>query len=235
MIIHRMAPVLIADNKQADDKDPDAVVIFLTAPRQPGLPTKEYYNNTNTLRSYTDMIGQVLEGLLKEATPNTTTNIDHEKGRSPQLGLESGNLVRSLVEFETELAAATPSQENAEDVTKYYNPRTLEETSALLPQISIQYLIQRQAPGFTPDKIIVGSPSYLKAVSTILQNASKETIQAYLVWKTVQAYGKNIEDEAVKPLLRFKNQLLGKDPEASEERWRTCVKHVDSGLGKPSS
>ena len=235
MIVHRTASFLTADDKQADDKDPDAIVIFLTAPRQPGLPTKEYYNNTNILRSYAETIGQVLESLLKEATPNTTTNIDCEQWRLPQLGVESGTLVRSLVEFETKLAEATPSQENAEDVTKYYNPRTLEETSALLPQISIQYLIQRQAPGFTPDKIIVGSPSYLNAVSTILQNASKETIQAYLVWKTVQAYGKNIEDDAVKPLLRFKNQLLGKDPEASEERWRTCVKHVDGGLGKQSS
>lgn len=86
--------------------------------------------------------------------------------------------------------------------------------------------------GYTADRIIVGSPSYLKAVASILKNTSPETLQAYFVWKTVQQYAYRIEDDALKPLIRFNNELQGKDPDATEERWRTCVKVVDDGLSK---
>ena len=86
--------------------------------------------------------------------------------------------------------------------------------------------------GYNTDRIIVGSPSYLKAVASTLKNTSPETLQAYFVWKTVQQYAYKIEDDALKPLLRFNNELQGKDPDAAEERWRTCVNVVDNGLSK---
>lgn len=40
-----------------------------------------------------------------------------------------------------------------------------------------------------------------------------------------------VEDDALKPLLQFNNELLGKAPDAKEERWRTCVNDVHHGLG----
>ena len=201
--------------------------------RPPGLPSKEYYKDKNLTQTYAETIGQVLEALLREAGTGTDNRILQTSPRgAPTWDISSGELVQSLVEFESKLAEAMPDLEDAEDVTKYYNPRTLKEIHALLPQISFQYIISRQAPDFVPDKIIVGSPSYLTALSELLNNSSRETIQAYLVWKTVQAYGFHIEDDAVKPLRRFQNKLQGKDPDVKEERWRTCVKHVDYNLGR---
>lgn len=61
-----------------------------------------------------------------------------------------------------------------------------------------------------------------------------ETLQAYFVWKTVQAYAQSIEDDSLKPLRRFNNGLQGKEPDATEERWRFCIKVADDGLGKCS-
>lgn len=134
--------------------------------------------------------------------------------------------------LESKLAQATPDEEDAEDVTKYYNPMNLDQIKGLLPQLSVEHLISTLAPAdFKPEKLIVGSPSYLKALSEILRGTSAETLQAYFVWKTVQAYAYRIEDDALKPLKRFNNVLLGKDPDASEERWRTCIKVADDGLG----
>lgn len=141
-------------------------------------------------------------------------------------------MVESIVLFESKLAQATPDEEDAEDVTKYYNPLNLDQIRDLLPQVSAQYLISTLGPAnFKPEKLIVGSPSYLKALSGILRETSAEALQAYFVWKTVQAYAYKVEDEALKPLKRFNNDLLGKDPDASEERWRTCIKVADNGLG----
>ena len=204
------------------------VVPFISAPRQPGLPSKEYYKDPMLVVKYAKTIGQVLEALLQKAGPHSGLL---ESMRS-HLETKSAELVEDLVVFESKLAKATPATEEAQDVTKYYNPLDLDETTALIPQLSIQYLMSTLAPsGFEPDRLIVGSPSYLKTVSKVLDDTSAETLQAYFVWKTVQTYADRIEDDALKPLMRFNNELQGKDPDASEERWRTCIKVVDNGLG----
>ncbi len=174
------------------------------------------------------MIIQVLEALLAEADPHSTLL----KSIRNQISTSDAELVEGIVVLESKLAKATPDAEEADDVTKYYNPFTLDETEALLPQISIQYLISTLAPSdYSPGKFIIGSPSYLGTVSSVLQDTSVEILQAYFVWKTVQTFAYKIEDDALKPLLRFNNELQGKDSDASEERWRTCIKVADNGLG----
>ncbi|KAL9628773.1 MAG: hypothetical protein Q9204_005673 [Flavoplaca sp. TL-2023a] len=211
----------------ADDKDPDSVVLSLNALSRPGLPSKEYYQDQGLLKAYGETMGQVLEALLRQAHP------------SPQLGVDastifecSEELVKAVVDLEKNLAFASPDEADAEDVTKYYNPRSLTEIHALLPQLSMPYLLSLLAPsGYEPAKVIVGSPSYLEALAQQLDDADYETLRAYLVWKTVQAYVDEVEDEALRPLKRFNNRLRGKEPDAVEERWRTCVKVVDRGLG----
>lgn len=140
---------------------------------------------------------------------------------STQLLTRSAELVEKIVLLESKLAQATPDEEDAEDVTKYYNPMDLDQIKDLLPQMSMQYLISTLAPAdFQPEKLIVGSPSYLKALSEILRETSAEALQAYFVWKTVQAYAYKVEDDALKPLKMFNNELQGKDTGALEERWR---------------
>lgn len=201
---------------------------MVVAPRQPGLPSKEYYKDPAVVVRYGKTIGLVLEALLEEAGPYLT-GLQSLRSR---LSTRNAELVEEIVLFESKLAKATPDTEDAEDVTKYYNPKTLEETRALLPQLSIQYLIASLAPSaYNPEKLIIGSPHYLKTLSSVLQETSAETLQAYFVWKTVQSYASQVEDDALKPLKRFSNELQGKEPDATEERWRTCIKSVDGGLG----
>lgn len=200
----------------------------IAAPRQPGLPTKEYYKSPELVARYAKTIGQVLEALLAEAKSDSKPL----KGLWTQISTRSAELVEGIVLLESKLAQATPDEEDAEDVTKYYNPMTLDQIEELLPQVSVRYLISNLAPAnFEPEKLIVGSPSYLRALAEVLRGTSVEALQAYFVWKTVQTYAYKVEDDALKPLKRFNNELLGKDPDASEERWRTCIKVVDNGLG----
>lgn len=201
---------------------------MLAAPRQPGLPSKEYYKDVHTVVEYGKMMGQVLEALLLQAGPHSTV-IHSLRDR---FSTDSAALVENIVLLESKLAKATPDAQDADDATKYYNPRSLDETRALIPQLSVNFVLERLAPsGYSPAKLIVGSPSYLEKLSSVLQETSAETLQAYFVWKTVQTYAYRIEDDAVKPLKRFNNELQGKDPDSSEERWRTCIKFTDRGLG----
>ena len=220
---------LVAFGADADEKNPDSVVLTMNALGRPGLPSKEYYNDKDMVSSYADTIGQVLEALLREAQPR----LEGEFKSAALLECDE-KLVKAVVQLESDLAFASPDEEDAEDVTKYYNPRSLAEVETLLPQISVTYLLSILAPStFVPQKVIVGSPSYMEALAIQLEKASPETLRAYLVWKTVQTYVDKVQDEALVPLKRFNNRIQGKDPDVSEDRWKTCVRAVDRGLGKP--
>lgn len=212
----------------ADDRDPATNVIFLNAPNSPGLPSKEYYNDKDIVKKYGVVIGQVLDSLLHEAHPKGAASSSDD-------GLYSvfnSEVVKDVLDFEMKLANATPSTEDAEDVTKSYNPKSIIEVQYLLPQISIPLLLSKQAPShYAPEKLIVGSPSYLEGLSTAIAETSAQTIRVFLVWKTVQAFAYQVESPAIKPLQEFNNVLQGKDPQATEERWRFCVRDADRGLG----
>ena len=190
------------------------------------MPSKEYYQDKKVVSRYAQTIGQVLEGLLEEARTSSSWPF------LELLHTRSEDLVRSIVELESILARATPDLEDAEDVTKYYNPLSLEELSLLFPEFSTTTILLRLAPkGYIPSQVIVGSPSYLRKVSEVVRETTDETLLAYFVWKTVQAYASTVSDDVLKPLTRFNNELNGKDPDAAEERWRTCVKFADNALG----
>ena len=199
----------------------------VNAPRQPGLPSKEYYKDPKVVAHYGQVLGQVLEALLQEAGSGHITH-----GPSSSVFTQNAELVERILMFESKLAKATPATQEAEDVTFYYNPLTFDEVLSLLPQLPLKQLVSTLAPTAPlPAKIIVGSPHYLETLAQVLRETSAETLQAYFVWKAVQTYAYKIEDDAVKPLKRFNNELQGKDPDATEERWRTCVKVADYGLG----
>ena len=115
---------------------------------------------------------------------------------------------------------------------KFYNPKTLHETQAMLPQLLFQSIITDLAPSkYYPERLIVASPEYLQTLSKLLQNTSEHVLQSYFMWKAIQGYAGAIDPATVKPLLRFNNELRGKDPDVVEERWRTCIAYVDDGLG----
>jgi endothelin-converting enzyme len=203
--------ILATDYPQPDDKDPDNVVIFITPPREIGLPAREYYNNTKTVADYTSAFKQVIQGFAGDG---------HDK------------VVEDVVAFESKLADVTPDTQTQEDVTKYYNPLSIKETNALVPEISFADIITSLAPhDYKGDRLIVGSPSYMKALSGILKDTPRETILLFLQWKLIQALESAIEDGAIEPLRRFKNELAGKEPQAKQERWRKCLGRLDEGLG----
>jgi len=211
-----------------DDRNPDTNIVFVGAPDSFGLPSKEYYERAEMVISYKETISTVLEALLKEAEPGL---LSYMFANDKETTILSKELVDSLVAFEKSMADAAPDPEDAADVTKSYNPRTLEETEAYNPAISVKQVLHTFASGYVPAKIIVGSPEYLKALSKILKSSSRETIKTFLVWKVVQSWASAVEDPAVQPSLRFKNKLQGKAPDVKQERWRTCVGTVGNDLG----
>jgi endothelin-converting enzyme len=212
---------------------------MITPPRNIGLPSKEYYENDQLVQDYKEMSAAVLKKFFEKSPGNTTFPRYRRSSLSlngPQYSMapqtEIGDLAQGVVDLEVKLAAATPPTEDQEDVTKYYNPMTVAETHALLPQVSFDYIISQLAPReYSPNRIIVGSPAYMTALAKSLFNSKTETLQAFFVWKAIQRYEEKVEDPSLEPLRGFNNQLRGLDPFAREERWRTCIDAVDQDLG----
>ncbi|KAM0328871.1 hypothetical protein ACHAQA_005287 [Verticillium albo-atrum] len=211
-LLHKYGIVpLVSANTGADDRDPDTVVISVSPPWTFGLPSKERYEDEKLLSKYRNVTVEVLDLIYPQG----------ERGVYPL-----------VVELEKKLAAASPSTEEREDVTKTYNPMLIDEAAALAPSVDLNKLIHDLAPaGSVVDRIIVSSPSYLKDLSSILSETRTDVLLAYFGWKVVQSFAYSVEADEVKPYKRFVNELSGKDPESAPERWRRCVGHVDGGLG----
>ncbi|KAK7193250.1 hypothetical protein DPSP01_008151 [Paraphaeosphaeria sporulosa] len=202
---------LITAGTGADDRDPDTVVVSVSAPWSFGLPSKERYEDDKLVEKYRAVAVQVLGNLYPE---------------------EDKEAYSKVIDLEKKLAAASPPTEDREDVTKYYNPMAIEEAASLTPQVDLKALIQDLAPSDVDiTRVIVNTPEYQKKLSLIIDETDAKVLQSYFVWKTVQSFSAYIEADAIKPYKRFTNELVGKDPDSAPERWRRCVGHVDDGLG----
>ncbi|OJJ87414.1 M13 family metallopeptidase [Aspergillus glaucus CBS 516.65] len=191
-----------------DDRDPDSVAIFVVPVDEIGLPAKEYYNNTDTVAEYTKVVEKVLGSFVSSKAS-----------------------IKDVVTFEAKLANVTPDTQTREDITKSYHPRTIKETETLLPEISLSDIISALAPSdYKNDRLILGSPSYMESLSSILSETSRETVQFFFKWKIIQSFADSVEDPKVRPLREFNNKLDGKGPQATEERWRKCINVLDGGL-----
>ncbi|KAI9648724.1 hypothetical protein NHQ30_003364 [Ciborinia camelliae] len=230
------ASAFVSFGAGADDKDPDTVVTQVSPPYRAGLPSKEYYNNEKVVQDYTRTMAQVIPKFLPENRDSTKHSL-----KSNSRGLHHENiavqdrvmdLARDVVALEKKLATASPDNEDRNDVTKYYNPMSLEEADKLTPQIHLSKIIHSLIPADVQvERLIMASPDYMHALSDILNTTPQETLQTYLIWKVIQTFYPKIEADELKPYRQFINKLQGKDPDSRPERWRTCVSHVDDGLG----
>lgn len=181
---------LIATGTGADDRDPDTVVVSVAAPGRFGLPSKERYEDDKLVKKYRDVAVKVLSAIYPEAEADSFSKI---------------------IDFEIKLAAASPSTEDREDVTKYYNPMALDDANKLAPEVDLKGLLHVLAPkNVDIDRIIVMAPEYQSKLSSILKETDSEVVMNYFVWKAVQSLSGYVDAEEVKPYKRFTNELAGK-------------------------
>lgn len=87
---------LITAGTGADDTDPDTVVVSISAPWSFGLPSKERYEDDKLVEKYRDVAVEVLRNLYPKQDKKDFAGV---------------------IDLEKKLAAASPSEEDREDVT----------------------------------------------------------------------------------------------------------------------
>ncbi|KAK1834048.1 hypothetical protein QBC39DRAFT_278180 [Podospora conica] len=200
----------VSSGTGADDTNPDVVVVFVSPPGRIGLPSKERYEDDALVKKYQGVVVEVLSQLAPDEKKET---------------------LAAVVDLEKRLAAAAPSTEERQDITKSYNPMSLGEASELVPKVDLAHIISTLASSQDVDRVIVTAPKYLKELQTILKETDPAVVQNYFIWKVVQAYHSYVDSPVTKPYKSFVAELSGKDPNSVPERWRTCVAHVDDTLG----
>ncbi|KAK3315735.1 endothelin-converting enzyme [Apodospora peruviana] len=213
------ASSLLSIYVDTDPKDPDVTLIGVMPSTGIGLGSKSYYEDPELVSEYRDAIAQLFAA-IHPSSVNTTP-------------VDAAKQAVDVVDFETKIAAIMPELSDLRDVVKSYNPMSLNEIAKLIPQLGIPKIIKALAPAnYTPGNIIVGDPAYLSKLSSLISETPRTTIASYFQWKVIQGLETIvIARETMKPYTHLKNKLRGREPDAVSERWRTCLAHVDDGLG----
>lgn len=90
----------------------------------------------------------------------------------------------TIVAFEKSLAEPMMTKEERRDTRKMYNPMSVEELTALAPEIDWKaHLVGIGVPDI--DRVIVTDPGYFKAMSTVFKERSVADIKLLLRWSTI--------------------------------------------------
>ncbi|KAF1959992.1 peptidase family M13 [Byssothecium circinans] len=204
---------LIEASTSPDDKEPDVTTVALGVGSL-GLDAKEYYTDDEAIANYTAAITGMFDILYGQE--------NHDAHVS---------LTSKIVTLEKALSAASPDSVDAGNVEYYYNPMTIAQADALIPEVSFARYVKAFAPSnYTVQNVIVLAPEYFPQVSNILKNTTTDAVNGYLEWVLIQRWATRLSDKVNGPYRRLQNELSGRAPEAVGERWRTCFRDVDTNL-----
>jgi endothelin-converting enzyme len=88
---------------------------------------------------------------------------------------------------------------------------SLKDTAALVPILGLEHVLTSLVPSnYTLDRMITSFPDFFANMSDILASSGKDTVQAFLSWKVIQATVGRVEAPEMKPYTQFMNKLSGK-------------------------
>lgn len=125
------------------------------------------------------------------------------------------------VEVEENIAEASWSKVQMRDVQKMYNPMSSEQIGKAYP--SLKFPAYLEAMGIAPqEKVIVGEPSYFKAIDRYISKTPVEKLRNYLLGQVVKGACSSLSDDFYMASFEFfQKQMAGvKEPKA---RWKRAM------------
>ncbi|CAG7786011.1 unnamed protein product, partial [Allacma fusca] len=151
------------------------------------------------------------------------------------LGADRGTAEKEMsaaLEFERKLANFSLPREERRNVTKLYNPMTLEELQRKYQSIPwLEYfntLLPSKVQVRSDEIIIVTVPSYLEKFEKFIAETDKRTQANYVMWRGAAASVSYLNEAARKLQLDYTTALTGKGER--EPRWKECVGVVTASL-----
>lgn len=141
--------------------------------------------------------------------------------------------------FESKLAEISLPADQIQESNKTYNPFNLTALTQLAPGFNWNTYLDKRFPypdfpsGLISEKtvIIVGEPAFFGNLSILLASTDTTTLEWYITWRTVGAYGAYVSEPAKEPLRRLAEALTGVKSTNIPPRWEVCVDVTDSLMG----
>jgi putative endopeptidase len=200
-----------------DDRDSDRYVLNIFQGGL-GLPDESYYRE-DKFAEVRDKYVAYLEKVLGLA------------GQDDPAGA-----ARTILAIDTKLAGGHWERAETRDVQKTYNLTTAEELQQLCPSFDWHaYVTNLGGPDIDPDLVIaeaiVRQPSYLKHLSTVLDEVPIEDWRLWLRSHVLRAASPYLSDEFVEANFDFYGRTLNGTPEL-RARWKRGVGLVEGAIGE---
>ncbi|KAI8070891.1 hypothetical protein BC940DRAFT_174856 [Gongronella butleri] len=178
------------------------------------LSNKHYYEEPKYLDALREAVSKTLAFVVDDAST-------------------ADDLAQKVVDVETVLAKISDEVERLDDALQY-ETLTLSKLTSIVPEIDWDMLFAEIQPASTPhqDSVIVTSTDYLGKLSKqVLRKTSPQALQAYFVWRVLDAYTPALADRVRKPSQELNAFVQGTSVKQIPPRWETCLRQVDDAVG----
>nr|XP_056721305.1 membrane metallo-endopeptidase-like 1 [Euleptes europaea] len=208
-----------------DDRDSSRNIIYIDQPSL-GMPSRDYYFNDGNYRRVREAYLQYMITIAKMIREDLNVSKDNEFVEEE---------MRTVMEFETDIANATAPAEERHDVTLLYNKMTVAELQERFQLNGFNWTLFLQGVmssvnieiGSEEEVVVHGVP-YLQELKAIVSSYSASTIQNYLVWRLVLERVSGLSRRFRDARANYRKALYGTMVE--EARWRDCVSYVNTNM-----
>ncbi|KAM9299024.1 membrane metallo-endopeptidase-like 1 [Gastrophryne carolinensis] len=216
--------VLVNMFVRTDSRNCSKNIIYIDQPSL-GMPSRDYYINNGNDKQVRETYLQFMITIARM--------VREDKNMTRDDAFVQEEMSR-VMELETEIAKATISDGEHNDVTLLYNKMTLTEFqqkfaiegfnwTSFLQGVMSSVNIQLQPE----EEVVVYGFPYLNQLKTIIPKYSASTLQNYLVWcvviDQVNGLGRRYKDVGT----NYRKALFGTTKQA---RWSECVNYVNSNM-----
>lgn len=121
---------------------------------------------------------------------------------------EADRIAALTIALDRDLHAVRLTPVQRADARNIYNPMTLAEAQALIPQIDLGLFLSDMQLA-SPDRIIVTDPDYMRTLSGLLEELPLSDLRDYLALQVVLAFQDQLTTAFEEPYRAFNEALLG--------------------------
>lgn len=138
----------------------------------------------------------------------------------------------TILEIETALDKAKLNDADKRDWTKLYNPMTLDELQAQVPNLSIAAYLDEVGLD-APERIILVEPNYFPALSKMLAERSLQDFKDFASYLLIQRFSGVLSTDMEEPDRALKKAFQGVAPHDPPER--QAARLIQAVMGQPLS
>ncbi len=182
-----------------------------------GLPDRDYYSGDR--EDY------------KTARANYLAHIEAMLTLAGAPADDAARQAQAVLAFETRLAKASlSSEELSRDISKYYNPVSIEQADAISPNFPWSSFFDAQGVA-RPVMFSLAQPDFHKEVSAMLADTAVGDWKAYLRFHTIDSASPYLPDAYVQQNFTFYSKQLRGQSEI-EPRWKRVLGAINGSVGE---